>query len=179
MKAEKFEEIDFNKLVTGENLRQILGYQISPNKKTMTKRGAAKKKDDAPRSLRPATMKRASEVAASNPGGTPLKKKKNIPLAASGARKTPPEGHVPVTSTQEGSMSFRGFVTEASPHHGEVSFPPFGLRGETISVASHHGLEAPLEESEGAAFGATSPTSLRTEDGAKHNPETNPQPTPH
>jgi hypothetical protein len=179
VKAKKFKEIDFDKLVIDENLRQFLGYQIPSNKKTMTKRGVAKRKDDAPRSPRPATMKRTSEAAASTPEGAPLKKKKSILLATSSAKRTPPQGNMHVTSTQEGLISFRGFVPEASLHQGEGSLPPFGLRDKTSSEASHHGSKTPLEELEGAAFGATSPTSLRTEEGAKHNPETNPQPTPH
>jgi hypothetical protein len=106
VKLEKFEEIDFDKLVTDETLRQFLGYKIPSNKKTMTKRGAAKRKDDAPRSPRQAT-KRTSEATTSTPEGALLKKKKkSIPLAASGARRTPLERHEPETNTEEGSMSF-------------------------------------------------------------------------
>jgi hypothetical protein len=37
VKAEKFEEVDFDNLVTKENLRQLLGYNIPRNKKTITK----------------------------------------------------------------------------------------------------------------------------------------------
>jgi len=44
VKAEKFEKIEFDNLVTEENLRQFLGYNILRNKKMITKRGAAKKK---------------------------------------------------------------------------------------------------------------------------------------
>jgi len=40
VKAEKFEEVDFDNLVTEENLRQFLGYNIPRDKKTITKRGA-------------------------------------------------------------------------------------------------------------------------------------------
>jgi hypothetical protein len=32
VKAKKFEEVDFDNLVTEENLRQFLGYNISRNK---------------------------------------------------------------------------------------------------------------------------------------------------
>jgi hypothetical protein len=173
-KLEKFEEIDFDKLVTDETLRQFLGHKIQPNKKTMTKRGTAKRKDDAPRSPRPAA-KRTSEATALTPKEAPLKKKKNIPLAASGARRTPPERQEPETNTKEGSMSFRGFVSEAPPHQGEGSLPPFGLRDETSSEALHHGSEIPFEEPEGAAFGATSPKSLRTGEGAEPTPEPSPR----
>ncbi len=48
MKLEKFEEIDFDKLVTDETLRQFLGYKIPSNKKIMTKRGAVRRNDDVP-----------------------------------------------------------------------------------------------------------------------------------
>jgi hypothetical protein len=177
VKLEKFEEIEFDKLVTDETLRQFLGYKIPSNKKTMTKRGMARRKDDAPRSPRPA-VKRTSEAAASSFEGIPSKKKKSIPLAASGARRTPPERHVPESNTEEGSMSFRGFVPKAPQHHGEGSSSPFGLRDESSSEASHHGLEIPLDEPEGVAFGAKSLAPPRTEEGAESTPEPSPQQTP-
>jgi hypothetical protein len=164
VKLKKFEEIEFDKLVTKETLRQFLGYKIPSNKKMMTKRGVAGRKDDAPRPPKPA-VKRTSEVAASTPEGAPSKKKKSIPLTASGARRTPPERHVPESNTEEGSLSFHGFVPEAPQHHGEGSSAPFGLRDESSPEASHHGSEIPLDEPEGAAFGATSPIPPRTEDG--------------
>lgn len=69
-------------------------------------------------------------------------------------------------------------MLEAPLHQGEGSLPPFGLRDETSSEASHHGSEIPLEEPEGAAFGATSPISLRTEEGAEPTPEPSAQQTP-
>jgi hypothetical protein len=76
VKAEEFEDIDFDKLVTDETMRRFLGYKIPENKKTATKRGAAKKKSDAPQSPRQATKKRTSNPAALNPEEVPLKKKK-------------------------------------------------------------------------------------------------------
>jgi hypothetical protein len=69
-------------------------------------------------------------------------------------------------------------MPEAPLHQGEGSLPPFGLRDETSSEASHHGLEIPIEEPEGATFGATSPTPLWTEEGAEPTPEPSPQQTP-
>jgi phage terminase large subunit-like protein len=63
VKAEKFEEIEFDKLVTNETMRRFLGYKIPKNKKTVTKRGATKKKSDAPRSLRQAAKKRTLDPA--------------------------------------------------------------------------------------------------------------------
>jgi len=176
VKLEKFEEIEFNKLVTEETLRQFLGYKIPSNKKMMTKRGVARRKDDAPRPPRPA-VKRTSEVAASTPERAPSKKKKSIPLAASGARRTPPERHVPESNTEEGSMSFRGFVPEAPQHHGEGSLVPFGLRDESSPEASQHGSEIPLDELEGATFGATGPTLPRMEEREGPTPEPSPQQT--
>jgi hypothetical protein len=60
VKVEKFEEIDFDNLVTEENLRQFLVYNILRNKKMITKRGATKKRSDASPPPRPATKKRPS-----------------------------------------------------------------------------------------------------------------------
>jgi hypothetical protein len=48
LKAEKFEDIDFDHIVTNEAMRQFLGYTILPNKRMMTKQGKGKKKADAP-----------------------------------------------------------------------------------------------------------------------------------
>jgi hypothetical protein len=57
VKAEKFDEVDFDNLVTEENLRQFLGYNIPRDKRTITKRGAVKKRNDAPPSPRPVIKK--------------------------------------------------------------------------------------------------------------------------
>jgi len=143
----------------------------------MTKRGPAKRKDDAPRSPRPAA-KRKPEAAGSSPDGATLKKKKSIPLAASGARRTLLEIHIPETNTEEGSLSFRGFMPQAPPHRREGNLPPFGLRDETSSEASHHGSEIPIEEPIGAAFEARSLTSPRTQEEAEPTPEPSPLHTP-
>jgi hypothetical protein len=43
LKAEKFEDIDFDHIVTDEAMRRFLGYTIPHNKK-MTKRGTGKNK---------------------------------------------------------------------------------------------------------------------------------------
>jgi hypothetical protein len=48
LKAEQFDDIDFDHIVTDEAMKQFLGYSIPENKKMMTKRGKAKKKGDAP-----------------------------------------------------------------------------------------------------------------------------------
>jgi hypothetical protein len=76
VKIEKFEEIDFDNTVTEENLRQFLGYNIPRDKKTITKRGAAKKRSDAPPSPGPVTKKRPSGRAEGTPEDVPLMKKR-------------------------------------------------------------------------------------------------------
>jgi hypothetical protein len=89
VKADKFEEVDFDNLVTEENLRQFLRYDIPRDKQLITKRGVVKKRNDAPPSPRPVAKKRPFRRAEEVPEGVPLRKKQNIPLAASGARRTP------------------------------------------------------------------------------------------
>jgi hypothetical protein len=115
VKAKKFEEVDFDNLVTEENLRQFLGYNISRNKKTITKRRAAKKRSDAPPSLRPIAKKRPLGRAEETSEDVPLRKKRVIPLAALGTKRTTPRVSMAGTNTEEGSASFRGFVPEVSP----------------------------------------------------------------
>jgi hypothetical protein len=144
VKAKKFEKIDFNTLVTDKTMRWFLGYTIPENKKTITKRGAIKKKGEAPQSLRQATKKRPSKPNNTNPGEVPQKKKQAIPLAASGARRTPSKSPTPETNTEEGSVSFRGFVPEASLNRGTGASQPFHLRDEISSGASHNGSEVNL-----------------------------------
>jgi len=135
VKAEKFEEVDFDNLVTEENLRQFLGYNISKDKRMITKRGAVKKRSDAPQSPRPVTKKRPSSRAEEIPEDVPLRKKRNIPPAASGVKRTSPRVFMAGTNTEEGSASFRGFVPEVSPTQGAGSLPPFVLRDESCSKA--------------------------------------------
>jgi hypothetical protein len=146
VKAEKFEEVDFINLVTEENLRQFLGYDIPRDKQLITKRGAVKKRSDAPPSPRPAIKKRSKnseevlrDVAA--------QKKQKIPLAASGARRTSPSTPSPRVSVGEGSASFRGFIPEVSPT------PSFVLRDESGSEASFHGEQRAAPERSGEREG--------------------------
>jgi hypothetical protein len=132
VKAEKFEEVDFDSLVTEENLRQFLGYDIPRGKQLITKSGAIKRKSDAPPSPRPAAKKRSfksSEV----PEDVLVQKKQNIPLAALGARRTPPSAPSSGLNAEEGSASFQGFVPEVS------AAPSFVLRDESDSEASFRG----------------------------------------
>jgi hypothetical protein len=75
VKAKNFEEVDFNNLVTEENLRQFLGYNISRDKRTITKRGAVKKRNDGPPSLRPVIKKRPFGRAEEIHEDVPLRKK--------------------------------------------------------------------------------------------------------
>jgi hypothetical protein len=96
-------------------LRQFLGYNIPRDKKTITKRGVAKKRSDAPPSPRPVIKKRPSGRAEEIPEDVPLRKKRNIPLASSGVKRTFSRVSMAGTNTEEGSASFRGFVPEVSP----------------------------------------------------------------
>jgi hypothetical protein len=138
VKAEKFEEVDFDNLVTEKNLRQFLGYDIPRDKQLVTKRGAIKKRNDAPPSPRPVTKKRPFKRA-EVPEDVPLRKKQNVPLAALGARRTPPSVPSPRVNVEEGSASFRGFVPEVSPTPEAGAAPSFVLRDESGSEASYQG----------------------------------------
>ncbi|XP_062155102.1 uncharacterized protein LOC133863127 [Alnus glutinosa] len=147
VKAEKFEEVDFDNLVTEENLRQFLGYNIPRDKQLITKRGSVKKRNDAPPSPRPATKKRSTKNSEEVLGDVPAQKKQKIPLAASGARRTPPSAPSPRVNVEEGSASFRGFIPEVSPA------PSFVLRDESSSEASFHGEQCAEPERSGEGEG--------------------------
>jgi hypothetical protein len=133
VKAEKFEEVDFDSLVTEENLRQFLGYDIPRDKQLITKSGAIKKKIDAPRSPRPAAKKRPLRSSGEVPEDVPVRKKQNVPLAALGARRTPSSAPSSGVNAEEGSASFWGFIPEVS------AAPSFVLRDESDSEASFRG----------------------------------------
>jgi hypothetical protein len=171
VKAEKFEEIDFDNLVTEENLRQFLGYNIPRDKKTITKRGAVKKRSDAPPSPRLVTKKRPFSRAEEVPEDVPLRKKRNIPLAASGVKRTPPRVPMAGANTEERSTSFRGFVPEVSPTQEAGSMPPFVLRDVSGSEASYQGPDTPLEETHAGASTVTSPVPERSEEDGEPIPE--------
>jgi hypothetical protein len=171
VKAEKFEEVDFDNFVTEENLRQFLGYNIPRDKKTITKRGAVKKRNNAPPSPRPVIKKRPFSRAEEVPEDVPLRKKQNIPLAASGVRRTPPSVPMAGTNTEEGSASFRGFVPEVYPTQEADTTPSFVLRDESGSEASYQGPGTPLEETHAGASTVTSPVPKRSEEEGKLIPE--------
>jgi hypothetical protein len=175
--SEKFEEIDFDTLVTDETMRRFLGYTILENKKTVTKRGAVHKKGDAPQSPRQAALKRTSEPATTSTDEVPLKKKKKqyIPLAASGARRTPPKSPALETNTEEGSMSFQGFGPEVSPTRGTGASQSFHLRDEASSEASHNGSESNCEDQD--VPGTTILVPIRVEREEEPIPEASPEPT--
>jgi hypothetical protein len=149
--------------VTEENLRQFLGYNIPRNKKTVTKRGATKKKGDAPPPPRPSTKKRHSEQDEATLEDVPVRKKQNISLATSSAKRTTPRRLPVETITEEGSTSFRGFVPEISPAWGDTTLPPLDLRDETSSKASHQGSNAPPQESNFVESVTTSPKLVKSE----------------
>jgi hypothetical protein len=164
VKAEKFDEVDFDNLVTEENLRQFLGYNIPRDKRTITKRGAVKKRNDAPPSPRPVIKKRPSGRAEEIPEHVPLRKKQKIPLAATGVKRTPPRVSMAGTNTEEGSASFRGFVSEVSPTQEAGFMPPFVLRDDSGSEASYQGPDTPLEETNAGASTVTSSVPERSEE---------------
>jgi hypothetical protein len=139
VKADKFEEVDFDNLVTEENLRQFLGYDIPRDKQLITKRGAIKKRNDAPPSPRPVTKKRPFRSSEEVPKDVPSRKKQSIPLAALGARRTPPSVPSSGVNVEEGSASFRGFIPEVSPTPEASTAPSFVLRDESGSEASYQG----------------------------------------
>jgi hypothetical protein len=109
--------------VTEENPRQFLGYNIPKDKRTITKRGVVKKRNDAPPSPRPIIKKRPSGRAEEILEDVPLRKKQKISLAASGVKRTPPRVFMARTNTEEGSASFRGFVLEVFPTQEAGSTP--------------------------------------------------------
>jgi hypothetical protein len=171
VKAKKFEEVEFDNLVTEENLRQFLGHNIPRDKKTITKRGVAKKRSDAPPSPRPVTKKRPTGRAEETLEDVLLRKKRTIPLATSGAKITPPRMSMAGTHTEEGSASFRGFGPEVSPTRGAGSLPPFALRDESGSEASYRGSDVPLEETNAGASTTTSLVLERSEGEGELVPE--------
>ncbi|XP_062158770.1 uncharacterized protein LOC133866254 [Alnus glutinosa] len=139
VKADKFEEVDFDNLVTKENLRQFLGYDIPRDKQLITKRGAIKKRNDAPPSPRPVTKKRPFKSSEQVSEDVPSRKKQSIPLAALEARRTPPSVPSSGVNVEEGSASFRGFIPEVSPTPEASAAPSFVLRDESGSEASFQG----------------------------------------
>jgi hypothetical protein len=171
VKAENFEEVDFDNLVTEENLRQFLGYDIPRDKQIITKRGAVKKRNDAPPSPRPVTKKRPFRRAEEVPEDVPLRKKQNIPLASSGARGTPPSESSAGANVEEGSASFRGFIQEVSPTPEAGTAPSFVLRDESGPEASYQGAETPFEEPHFGASTVTTPESERSGEGDEPIPE--------
>lgn len=66
-----------------------------------------------------------------------MQKKQNIPLAALGARRTPPSALSSGVNAGEGSASFRGFIPEVSPTPEVSAAPSFILRDESGSEASY------------------------------------------
>jgi len=174
VKADKFEEVDFDNLVTEENLRQFLGYDIPRDKQLITKRGAIKKRNDAPPSPRPVTEKRPFKRAKEVPEDVPLRKKQNIPLAALGARRTPPSVPSSGVNVEEGSVSFWGFVPEVSPTPEAGAAPSFVLRDESDSEAScqgEQGVETSFEEPPLGASMVTTPEPERSGEGDEAIPE--------
>jgi hypothetical protein len=174
VKADKFEEVDFDNLVTEENLRQILGYDIPRDKQLITKRGVIKKRNGAPPSPRPVTKKMPFKRAEEVPEDVPLRKKQNIPLAALGARRTPPSVLSSRVNVEERSASFWGFVPEVSLTPEAGAAPSFVLRDESDSEAScqgEQGAETSFEEPPLGASMVTTPEPERSGEGDEVIPE--------
>jgi hypothetical protein len=103
-----------------------------------------------------------------------LRKKQNIPLAASGARRTPPSVPSAGVNVEEGSASFRGFVPEVSPTPEAGTTPSFVLRDEFGSEASYQGdqgAETFFEEPPLGASVVTTPEPERSGEGDETIPE--------
>lgn len=122
----------------------------------IAKKRAVKKRSDAPPSPRPVTKKRPSAKIEEIPEDVPLRRKQNIPLGASGAKRTSPRISTAEANIEEGLASFRGFVPEVSPARGACFSPSFGLRDEPSSEASHRGSDIPFEETNVGASTTTS-----------------------
>jgi hypothetical protein len=174
VKADKFEEVDFDNLVTEENLRRFLGYDIPRDKQLITKRGAIKKRNDAPPSPRLVTKKRPFKSSEEVPEDVPLRKKQNIPLAALGARRTPPSVPSSGVNIEEGSASFQDFVPEVSPTPEASAAHSFVLRDESGSEASYQGeqgAETSFEEPPLGTSTVIAPKPERSVEGDETVPE--------
>jgi hypothetical protein len=73
------------------------------------------------------------------PEDVPVQKKQNIPLAALGAKRTPPSAPSSGVNAGEGSASFRGFIPEVSSTPEVSAAPSFILRDESGYEASYQG----------------------------------------
>jgi hypothetical protein len=122
-----------------------------------------KKRSDAPPSPRPVTKKRPSARAKETPEDVPLRKERNIPLATSGAKRTSLRICPRLKPILKRAQRAWGFVPEVSPARGAGFLPPFGLRDESSSEASHRGFDIPLEETHASASTKTSPVPERLE----------------
>jgi hypothetical protein len=100
-----------------------------------------------------------------------LRKKRVIPLAASGVKRTPPKVSLAGSNTEERSASFRGFVPEVSPIQETGSTPAFGLRDESGSEASYQGPETSFEETHAGASTVTSSVPERSKEEGEPKPE--------
>jgi hypothetical protein len=170
LKAENFDDINFDHIVTDEAMRPFLRYTIPPNKKMMTKRRKGKKKGDAshqaPKSPRQPAKKKAADTEA-----VALKKKKQTPpLATSVPRRAPPmrmakcpieeisQGLVPEVNTEEGSMSFEWFILECSLTREPIVLPTFSLVDEFDSEGPSSPLRSNNDEVNFGNTKAASPT---------------------
>lgn len=84
-----------------------------------------------------------------------MRKKQNIPLAALGARRTPPSELSARVNVEEGSTIFRGFVPEVSSTPEAGAAPSFVLRDESGFEASYQGEQGAETSFEDPPLGAS------------------------
>lgn len=144
-KIKKFDDIDFDRLLTDTAMRDHLGYSIPENKTLMSMKGRAKRPERAaPRGSRKPVQKRPAETETTAMGRV-AKKKKTTPLAACLPRRVPPmrsaKQSIECISREEMSegesenvfAEIEGYVPENSSVREPVILPSFRLVDEETS----------------------------------------------
>jgi hypothetical protein len=155
-KIKKFDDIDFDKLVTDTVMRDHLGYSIPENKTLLSIKGRAKKPEGAaPRDSRKPVQKRPAEIETTVMERM-AKKKKAIPLAACPPRRVPPmrDAKQPIESISREEMSegefedvfadIEGYVPENTLVRETVILPSFrSVDEETLGHSPVQSLNSP------------------------------------
>jgi hypothetical protein len=147
-KIKKFDDIDFDKLVTDAAMRDHLGYSIPKNKTLLSMEGRAKKPEGAaPRASRKPIQKRAVDPETVVTERVE-KQKKVTPLAARPLRRVPPmrTAKQPIKDISREEMSeveskdvfadIEGYVLENSQVRETVIMSSFRLVDEATSSQS-------------------------------------------
>jgi hypothetical protein len=92
-----------------------------------------------------------------------LRKKQNIPLAALGARRTPPSVSSSGVNVEEGFARFWGFIPEVSSTPEANAAPSFVLRDESGSEASYQGEQGAETSFEEPPLGTSTVIALKPE----------------